>query len=108
MDTGTNGHDQGTRGAWSGRTAEGHPPIGALIAATHGPSLPIPLIGYGGYLDTQGVTNAVPLGDGGLLHNLAFPSRPDPRGSEDKYFGHPETASSAVPTTGTTCSWSIQ
>ena len=27
MDTGTNGHDQGTRGTWSGRTAEGHPPI---------------------------------------------------------------------------------
>ena len=24
---------------WSGRTAEGHPPIGALIAATHGPTL---------------------------------------------------------------------
>ena len=78
MDTGTNGHDQGTRGTWSGRTAEGHPPIGALIAATHGPNLPMPLIGYGGYLDTQGVTNAVPLGDGGLLHNLAHPSRPDP------------------------------
>ena len=34
MDTTTNGHDQGTRGTWSGRTAEGHPPIGALIAAT--------------------------------------------------------------------------
>ena len=33
MDTGTNGHDQGTRGTWSGRTEEGHPPIGALIAA---------------------------------------------------------------------------
>jgi hypothetical protein len=88
MDTGTNGHDQGTRGTWSGRTAEGHPPIGALIAATHGASLPMPLIGYGGYLDTQGVTNAVPLGDGGLLHNLAFPARPDPRGSENNYFGH--------------------
>ena len=88
MDTGTNGHDQGTRGTWSGRTAEGHPPIGALIAATHGPSLPMPLIGYGGYLDTQGVTNAVPLGDGGLLHNLAFPARPDPTGSEENYFGH--------------------
>ena len=90
MDTGTNGHDQGTRGTWSGRTAEGHPPIGALIAATHGPNLPMPLIGYGGYLDTQGITNAVPLGDGGLLHNLAHPSRPDPTGSEENYFGHPD------------------
>ncbi|MEM7436440.1 MAG: DUF1501 domain-containing protein [Myxococcota bacterium] len=87
MDTGTNGHDQGTRGTWSGRTEEGHPPIGALIAAANGPNLPMPLIGYGGYLDTQGVTNAVPLGDGGLLHNLAHPSRPDPRGSEENYFG---------------------
>ena len=93
MDTTTNGHDQGTRGTWSGRTAEGHPPIGALIAATHGPNLPMPLIGYGGYLDTQGVTNAVPLGDGGLLHNLAYPSRPDPRGSEENYFGHPDVPS---------------
>ncbi len=90
MDTTTNGHDQGTRGTWSGRTAEGHPPIGALIAATHGPNLPMPLIGYGGYLDTQGVTNAVPLGDGGLLHNLAHPSRPDPTGSDENYFGHPD------------------
>ncbi len=90
MDTGTNGHDQGTRGTWSGRTEEGHPPIGGLIAATHGATLPMPFIGYGGYLDTQGVTNAVPLGDGGLLHNLAHPSRPDPRGSEENYFGHPD------------------
>ncbi|MEM8606229.1 MAG: DUF1501 domain-containing protein [Myxococcota bacterium] len=90
MDTGTNGHDQGTRGTWSGRTEEGHPPIGALIAAANGPNLPMPLIGYGGYLDTQGVTNAVPLGDGGLLHNLAWPARPDPRGSEENYFGHPD------------------
>ena len=48
----------------------------------------MPLIGYGGYLDTQGVTNAVPLGDGGLLHNLAFPERPDPTGSDENYFGH--------------------
>jgi len=50
----------------------------------------MPLIGYGGYLDTQGVTNAVPLGDGGLLHNLAHPSRPDPTGSDENYFGHPD------------------
>lgn len=93
MDTGTNGHDQGVRGTWSGRTAEGHPPIGALIAAAHGATLPMPFIGYGGYLDTQGVTNAVPLGDGGLLHNLAHPSRPEPRESEENYFGHPGIAS---------------
>lgn len=90
MDTGTNGHDQGTRGTWSGRTEEGHPPIGALIAAANGTNLPMALIGYGGYLDTQGVTNAVPLGDGGLLHNLAWPSRPEPLDSEENYFGHPE------------------
>ena len=90
VDTGTNGHDQGVRGTWSGRTAEGHPPIGALIAAAYGPTLPMPLIGYGGYLDTQGVTNAVPLGDGGLLHNLAHPSRIDPEDSEENFFGHPE------------------
>ena len=53
----------------------------------------MPLIGYGGYLDTQGVTNAVPLGDGGLLHNLAFPARPNPTESENNYFGHPEVPS---------------
>lgn len=94
IDTGTNGHDQGTRGTWSGRTAEGHPPIGALVAATHGAALPMPFIGYGGYLETQGVTNAVPLGDGGLLHNLAHPDRLDPQNSEENYFGHP-----AVPAT---------
>lgn len=88
VDTGTNGHDQGTRGTWSGRTAEGHPPIGALVAATHGATLPMPFIGYGGYLETQGVTNAVPLGDGGLLHNLAHPDRIDPQNSDENYFGH--------------------
>jgi hypothetical protein len=53
----------------------------------------MPLIGYGGYLDTQGITNAVPLGDGGLLHNLAHPSRPNPRESEQNYFGHPDIPS---------------
>jgi hypothetical protein len=90
IEMGTNGHDQGTRAAWSGRTGEGHPPIGALLAATNGPALPMPLIGYGGYLDTQGVTNAVPLGDGGLLHNLAFPSRVRPMESDENFFGHPD------------------
>ena len=90
VDTGTNGHDQGTRGVWSGRTAEGHPSFGALVAATNGPTLPMPFIGYGGYLETQGIANAVPLGDGGLLHNLAHPDRIDPQESAANYFGQPD------------------
>ena len=88
VDTGTNGHDQGTRGTWSGRTAEGHPSIGALVAASSGVNLPMPYIGYGGYLETQGITNAVPLGDGGLLRNLAHPHRIDPQDSEETFLGH--------------------
>ena len=88
VDTTTNGHDQGTRGTWSGRTAEGHPSIGALVAASSGANLPMPYIGYGGYLETQGITNAVPLGDGGLLRNLAHPAQINPQDSEENFFGH--------------------
>ncbi|MEZ4287479.1 MAG: DUF1501 domain-containing protein [Polyangiales bacterium] len=55
----------------------------------NGPSLPMPLIGYGGYLETQGITNVVPLGDASLLDSLAYPERISADNPDENYMGHP-------------------
>ena len=87
IDTTTNGHDQGVRGVWSGRTAEGYPALAALIAGTYGSNLPMSLINSGGYGQTAGVARAVRLGeDANLLYRLARPAQVDPPRSTRSYF----------------------
>ncbi len=89
VDTTTNGHDQGVRGTWSGRTGEGYPSVGALTAAAHGPELPLAFINSGGYGEARGVVRPVRLGDSAdLLRQIARPNVVDaqqetPRGFID-------------------------
>lgn len=55
IDMSTNGHEQGRRYTWSGKLAEGHPSLGAMVAAKLGPSLPMGYISNGGYDETFGI-----------------------------------------------------
>lgn len=92
IDTTTNGHDQGVRGTWSGKTGEGYPAIGAMIAGSFGAQAPMAFISAGGYSQTAGTTRAVRIGrDAGLLRRLAFPQRIQPESDDDStYLGSAE------------------
>lgn len=87
IDTATNGHDSGTRHIWSGNLAEGHPSLGALIAAVHAPDKAMAYITNGGYDLTHGVVARTRVGDIGALSRLAYPNDIDPNNdsSDDRY-----------------------
>lgn len=75
VDTATNGHDSGSRNIWSGNLAEGHPTLGAMIAAAHAPNKPMGFITNGGYDETRGIVARTRVGDIGALERIAFPNR---------------------------------
>lgn len=78
LDMQTNGHDGGTRHAWSGRLAEGYPSLGALISATYGRELPMSYLSFGGYDFTGGIVARTRSGNTGALTRLAYPERINP------------------------------
>ena len=75
VDTATNGHDSGSRNTWSGNLAEGHPSIGAIIAAIHAPDKAMGYITNGGYDITRDIVARTRVGDVGALERLAFPNK---------------------------------
>ena len=48
INTGTNNHDTGTKGTWSG-AGDGYPAFAAMVAATYGATQPLAFISSGGY-----------------------------------------------------------
>ncbi len=85
IDTATNGHDSGSRHIWSGNLSEGHPALGALIAASHAPGKPMAYITNGGYDLTHGVVARTRVGDIGALSRAAFPNEIEPGNSSAVY-----------------------
>lgn len=77
VDCATNSHDGGSRNTWSGRLAEGHPALGALLAAALAPAKPLAFISNGGYDLTQGLIAPTRTGDTNALGRIAFPGRLD-------------------------------
>ena len=90
LDTGTNGHDQGVRGTWSGQTGEGYPSMGALVAAANGPELPLSFINSGGYGEAQGIVRPVRLGEAAnVLRDIANPNIINSREPDGTYIDSP-------------------
>ena len=89
VDTATNGHDSGSRNTWSGNLAEGHPSVGAIIAAVHAPDKAMGYITNGGYDITRDIVPRTRVGDIGALERLAFPNKVSPY-NDDLY--HSEAA----------------
>lgn len=78
IDMSTNGHEQGRRYTWSGKLAEGHPSLAALVAAKLGPSLPMGYITNGGYDETFGVISATRAERVDTIPRIAFANRVSP------------------------------
>ena len=89
IDMGTNGHEQGTRAAWSGDMDPHRPSFGALIAATRDVTPSLGFISNGGYDSTGGFIPVTRLPDPSTITELAFPNLRDVR-YEDSHYLHPE------------------
>ena len=74
VDAQTNSHTVGVVHNWSGRNSEGYPAMSALLAAEHGPELPVAYLNFGGYSETGGVARYTRLGNADLLRNIAMPT----------------------------------
>lgn len=75
IDMQTNGHDQGTRHAWTGRLSEGFPTMGAYLAGTYNSTLPMAFLAFGGFTETAGVAPQSRASNIDVLNTLAFPER---------------------------------
>ncbi len=75
IDMQTNGHDQGTRHAWTGRLSEGFPTMGAYLAGTYNSTLPMSFLAFGGFTETAGVAPQSRASNIGALQTLAYPER---------------------------------
>ena len=74
VDAQTNSHTVGVVHNWSGRNSEGYPSMSALLAAHHGPELPVSYLNFGGYSETGGVARYTRLNNADLLRNIATPA----------------------------------
>jgi len=85
IDMQTNGHDSGSRHAWSGRLVEGFPSLAALVAASSGPELPMSYLSFGGYDLTAGLVARTRSGNTNALGRIAYPSRIDPQNADERF-----------------------
>lgn len=91
IDTATNNHETGQRALQSGLNSEGYPAIGALIAATHGPTQPVTFMSSGGYDGTAGLVPLARVNDPDALRNLAAPNTLDPKNAMSDKFHTDDT-----------------
>ena len=80
IDMSTNGHEQGTRYTFSGKLAEGHPSLAAMIAAKAGPALPMSYITNGGYDITNGIIAPTRADNVDTIPRIAYSNRIRPDG----------------------------
>ena len=74
VDAQTNSHSVGVVHNWTGRTSEGFPMLGALLAAYYAPALPVSYLSFGGFSATSGIARFTRIDDATLLREIAYPS----------------------------------
>ena len=74
VDAQTNAHSVGVVHNWTGRTSEGFPMLGALLAAYYAPALPIAYLSFGGFSATSGITRFTRIDNATLLRDIAYPA----------------------------------
>jgi len=89
IDTQTNSHDVGTRITWSGSLMENRASFAALVAAHHGPKLPMSYISNGGYDTTGGVIPVTRVGDQSVIQAVAYPDIISPLYDQNQTPFHP-------------------
>jgi hypothetical protein len=85
LDMATNGHDSGTRNAWSGKLQEGFPSFPALVAGIRAPTMPLSYVSNGGYDYTAGLVAPTRIGNINAITKLAFPNLIDPSNVESTF-----------------------
>lgn len=86
VDTTTNNHEAGNRAMWCGRTSEGYPALGALIAGARAPEKPMAFLSSGGYDSTQNLVALTRVNSTSTLRKIAFPNAIDASKTDgDKY-----------------------
>lgn len=90
IDTGTNNHDSGTHGTFSGR-ADGYPALAALIAGTRAPEKPLAFISAGGYDATFGTVALSRIDDADTVQRIAYPNAMDPSHPTRNTYHTPST-----------------
>ncbi len=91
VDTKTNNHDSGTRTIWSGKTQEGYPSLGALIAANKAPEVPMAFVSGGGYDATNGLVGLTRVTSVSALTRIARPNFVDPGNLDGDTYHTPDT-----------------
>ena len=86
IDMQTNGHDQGTRHAWTGRLSEGFPTLGAYLAGTYNSTLPMSFLAFGGFTETAGVAPQSRASNINALNAIAYPERANYEDETSTYF----------------------
>ena len=90
VDAQTNSHSAGIVHNWSGRVSEGYPSMTALLAAHHGPRLPLSYLNFGGFSATASLvpfTRVRPHS----IRNIAAPEIADKNLSEPLYRYFPKS-----------------
>jgi hypothetical protein len=85
IDMSTNGHEQGRRYTWSGNLSEGHPSLGAVIAAKHGPALPMAYITNGSYDFTAGIVAPTRAENVDIIPRIAYSNRIRPDDENSRF-----------------------
>lgn len=86
IDVTSNGHEQGTRAVWSGRTEANRPCFTSLVAATREVVPSLAFISNGGYDITGGYVPVTRLPDTDVVNEIAFPNSQDIRYDDRLYF----------------------
>ena len=89
IDQMTNGHDEGRTHTATGTLNMGHPTLGALMAGTYDPSLPMAYLAFGGVTETAGVVARTRANNLGVLARVAYPELADPNNPDSTYQPQP-------------------
>jgi len=89
IDQMTNGHDEGRTHTATGTLNMGHPTLGALMAGTFDPSLPMAYLAFGGVTETAGVVARTRANNLGVLARVAYPELADPNNPDSTYQPQP-------------------
>jgi hypothetical protein len=87
VDMQTNAHETGEIHSWSGRTAVVFPSVTALLAATNGSELPMSLLNFGGFGNTEGIIGSTHINGAGEIRDILYPNAFGGR-QEDVFLSH--------------------
>lgn len=98
IDTSTNNHQIGRRNIWTGHADATHPALGALIAGSYAPQLPMAFVAEGTYDVTKGLVSETRVNNTDVLQELSYPGLVNPADVEDLRTYHAEPTSEMIGT----------